>query len=210
MTEPLGAFLEHLEQSGQVVPFELVLRHRREQEVASLPVPEAAPARRSAPAEPPPPRLMPPRPPPLAPGGPAPQSLVPGLAADPRILYGSFANPSPPPGSVLRYLDVDNFGWAPASAGVVAVATPASGATVAMVGDILYVNNAAELPALTIRLPSGPVPGQMAEVGFAHPVTVLSVRDAAGSAVEGAPAEAYGPGNALQFRYIEDGWVFWK
>ena len=123
-TEPLSSFLERVAAGGQVVPFELALRYMREQ--GGLPPPEAAPVppARSATAEPPP----------LVPAGgegrPVPRSLVPGVPADPRVLYGSFANPSPPPGSVLRYFDADNFGWAPASAGVVAVATPASGATV--------------------------------------------------------------------------------
>lgn len=218
MSEPLGAFLGRLEQSGRVVPFELALRHQREQEVASLPPPDVGPASTGGV-----PRLraelrasllrgdlaLPPREP-MVTAAPVPVTVpAPNLAGNfvPGVLYGSSAGLSPD-GS-LQYIDTANFGWLPT--GQVETVVPASGVTVAMEGDLLYVKNAAELAALTIRLPAGPMPGQLAEVGFAHPVTVLSIGDAAGSAVAGAPADAYGPGNALQFRYIGTvGWVFWK
>jgi hypothetical protein len=75
----------------------------------------------------------------------------------------------------------------------------------------LYISNSVELAALTIRLPPDVLPGMLVEIGFAHSVTALAIRNAAGGAIPGAPAEVYGPGNALYFRYIESaGWVFWK
>jgi hypothetical protein len=95
----------------------------------------------------------------------------------------------------------------------VTVVNPASGSTVKMeiTHRSLYVNNNAELPALTIWMPPDAMPGEMVEVGFAHPITVLAVRNAIGGALAGTPTDAYGPGDAIHFRYIDGlGWVYWK
>lgn len=87
---------------------------------------------------------------------------------------------------------------------------PVSGATVALDGDT-YVASAA-LAALTLRMPSMPVPGHRIEVCFAAPVATLAVQDAVGAAVVGAPISAFGPGAALVFRYANGGpgWTYWK
>jgi hypothetical protein len=92
----------------------------------------------------------------------------------------------------------------------ITVLAPISGgtATLPLVGRY-YVNNAAVLASLTIRLPLGSA-GDQVEVGFAHPVTVLIVQDVSGLPVVGAPTNAYGPGAALQFQYIGGVWIYWK
>jgi hypothetical protein len=88
--------------------------------------------------------------------------------------------------------------------------SPASGATLALDGDTYVASGA--LAALTLRLPSMPVPGHRIEVAFAAPVAALTVQDAAGAAVAGAPTNAFGPGAALVFRYANGGpgWTYWK
>ena len=109
--------------------------------------------------------------------------------------------------------------WVPATnqpgptPGPVTVLTPASGDTVTLdhIGPYL-VNNGTTLAALTIRLPSGPTSDDLVEIGFTNPVTALTVQNASGGAIATAPASAYGPGAAIQFRFINStaGWVLWK
>jgi len=91
------------------------------------------------------------------------------------------------------------------------IVAPASGATLTL-ADLrpLYVNNPAVLAALTIRLPAGALSGHLVEIGFANPVTALTIQDSAGVTVPGGPTNAYGPGAALAFRHIGSGWVYWK
>jgi hypothetical protein len=95
----------------------------------------------------------------------------------------------------------------------VTVVNPTTGSTVTMESThrSLYVNNAAELPALTIWMPPGVLPGEMVEIGFAHPITVLAIKNSIGGAVAGTPTSAFGPGDAIHFRYLDTvGWVYWK
>ena len=93
------------------------------------------------------------------------------------------------------------------------IATPVDGGTVVMepTARALYVGNAA-LAALTVLLPAGIGDNELAEICFASPVTALTVLDAASAAVPTAPTSAYGPGAAIQFRFINPGpgWVLWK
>jgi hypothetical protein len=92
-------------------------------------------------------------------------------------------------------------------------ATPASGETVAMepAARALYIGSAA-LAALTVLLPADVGDSELAEICFAAPVTALTVLDAASAAVPTAPTSGYGPGAAIQFRFINPGpgWVLWK
>jgi len=95
----------------------------------------------------------------------------------------------------------------------VRVEHPASGATIVMQGgeSALYVATG-PLDALTVRLPPSFPAGEPFEVSFAAPVSDLMVRDSDGaSTVTGAPTSGYGPGSALQFRYVDAvvGWVYW-
>lgn len=104
MSEALGEFLAGLGREGRVVPFELAERHRREQHVAALPVPEVPVVASPAAVVPPTVRLA--GRPPALPGGlssAAPRVVAGSGPADPRLLYGSFAPPLPPLGGVLRY-----------------------------------------------------------------------------------------------------------
>jgi hypothetical protein len=98
-----------------------------------------------------------------------------------------------------------------AAGGPVTVVAPASGSIVTMTGSSLYVNNPATLASLTIRLPASPTDGGFASLGFAHPVTALTVTTSAGTAIPGAPISAYGPGAALYMRNMSGvGWAYWK
>lgn len=96
----------------------------------------------------------------------------------------------------------------------VTVVVPASGAIVTLTDyKPLYVNNAAALASLFIRLPPPPAtpPGRI-DMSFRSPVTALAVQDAGGAAVAGGPQNAYGPGAGLVFEYVDDiiGWTYWK
>jgi hypothetical protein len=95
----------------------------------------------------------------------------------------------------------------------VAMLSPPSGGTVVL-GSIAphYVNNSSTLASLTILLPPGPNTNDMMEIGFRNPVTSLTIQNSSGVLVASAPTSAYGPGAALQFRFIDTatGWVYWK
>ena len=87
------------------------------------------------------------------------------------------------------------------------VETPASGDTVTMTAPALFVNTGA-LAALTVRLPAGI---EVAEICFAAPVEALTIQDDAGVPVPGGPTNGFGPGAAIQFRFIDSvGWAYWK
>lgn len=92
------------------------------------------------------------------------------------------------------------------------VINPAPGAIVVLT-DLLpvYVNNAAVLASLFIRLPLLAEPDNRVEVSFRNPVTALQVQDGGGAPIGGI-ANAYGPGAALVLEYVDDtiGWVYWK
>lgn len=107
------------------------------------------------------------------------------------------------------------------SGDAVQVVNPSSGTTVVMKANArcLFVNNQSTLAALTVRLPNGAVHGQVVEVAFANPVTVLTVQDGLGAAAaldaptSGAANSAqhykffntrYGAGLAIRK------WVYWK
>lgn len=89
---------------------------------------------------------------------------------------------------------------------------PASGATIVLLGGELALHiESGPLDALTVRLPPDPPIGGLVEISFAAPVADLTVQDAAGETVTTAPTSGYGPGSALQFRYVNTlGWLFWK
>lgn len=91
------------------------------------------------------------------------------------------------------------------------VVTPASGDTVEMLASAraLYSDNA-ELAALTVLLPAGVDEGGLVEICFAAPVTTLTIQDAAAVTVPSAPTNGFGPGAAIQFRYINAIWRYWK
>jgi hypothetical protein len=95
----------------------------------------------------------------------------------------------------------------------VTVATPASGGVVVMQENeqALFVNTA-ELAELTIRLPPAVVGRPPVEICFAASVDELTILDAAGDPIATAPTSAFGPGAAIQMRYVSDtiGWVYWK
>lgn len=103
---------------------------------------------------------------------------------------------------------------APVTGGPVRVVYPETGATIVMGAEVALHVATGPLAALTLRLPPGPALGVLVEVSFALPVTALTVEDAAGMPVAGAPTSGYGPGAALEFRYLEGppgiGWVSWK
>lgn len=90
------------------------------------------------------------------------------------------------------------------------VLVPASGATVVLATiQPVYVNNPATLASLTLRLPPA-VLGDVVEIGFANPVTALTLLTNAGAAIPAAPTNAYGPGAAIQMRFDTPGWIYWK
>ena len=80
--------------------------------------------------------------------------------------------------------------------------TPLTATTVALSGshNFVYVNPAGTIAALTVKLPSNPVPGMAIEFGFGAAVTSLTVQDANGVAVAGATAGVVGTAQA--YRYI--------
>jgi hypothetical protein len=98
-------------------------------------------------------------------------------------------------------------------AGPVRPVYPASGDTISLFacGDAVHVASG-PLAALTVRLPSAPTLGCFVEISFAHPIAALVVTDGVGFPVSGAPSSGYGPGAALQFRYVDAsvGWAYWK
>lgn len=110
----------------------------------------------------------------------------------------SFANPD---GSFLN-----ESGGSP-----VRVAVPATGDTITMRGErALYVNHAADIAALTIMFPSVE-PGEKVEIWFVQAVTALTIKDASGNAVTGAPTAAT-DGLFIVWRFINKtiGWKTWK
>lgn len=110
------------------------------------------------------------------------------------------------PGAPFTVGLVSGGGLTPTQANII---TPISGSTVTLT-DLrpVYVNTN-ELAALTIRLPVV-VLGQVIEIGFKSPVTVLTILTNAGIAIPGAPVNAFGPGSAIQMRFETLGWVYWK
>jgi hypothetical protein len=93
------------------------------------------------------------------------------------------------------------------------VERPASGATIVLLGGQYTLHVASgPLDALTVRLPPDPPIGGLVEISFATPVADLTVQNAAGETVPTAPTSGYGPGAALQFRYVDAtlGWLYWK
>jgi hypothetical protein len=122
-------------------------------------------------------------------------------------LYFFYIDPSGPPGQWTAATNQPG----PGTENVLTV-YPGTGATVTLTGGASNVYVATgPLAALTVRLPPGPVVRDTAQCCFAQPITVLTVQDADGAAVAGAPTSAYGPGAALIFRYVDPGmWVLWK
>lgn len=61
-------------------------------------------------------------------------------------------------------------------------------------------------------LPDTGAEDERVEICFSHPVEALTVTDAAGVPVPDGPTNAYGPGAALFFYWVDDlpGWVYWK
>lgn len=115
----------------------------------------------------------------------------------------------------IYYLDPTGSQWVAATnqqagaAGMVSL-TPSSGDIITVSSDTPNVYIASgTLGSLTIRLPATPPIDRMVQIGFANPVTALTVQDGLGVPVTGAPASAYGPGAALLFRWVPP-WVLWK
>lgn len=95
----------------------------------------------------------------------------------------------------------------------VRVEYPASGATIVLLAEQYALRVATgPLDSLTVRLPPYVPVGGIVEISFALPVADLVIQDAAGEAIPEAPTQAYGPGSAQQFRYVDTtlGWIFWK
>jgi hypothetical protein len=103
---------------------------------------------------------------------------------------------------------------APVSAGPVRVVYPVAGETIVMGSEVALHVATGPLAALTVRLPPGPALGVLVEISFAYPITALTIEDAAGLPVADAPGSGYGPGAALEMRYLEGppgiGWMYWK
>jgi hypothetical protein len=90
------------------------------------------------------------------------------------------------------------------------ILTPASGETVVLPDTRpVYINNPGSYASLAIRMPAAPL-GQMVEISFAHPVSILAMQTSAGVAIPNSPTSAYGPGAALQLRFEAPGWIYWK
>jgi hypothetical protein len=100
----------------------------------------------------------------------------------------------------------------PAVTGAVRVVYPVTGETIVMGTEAALYVASGPLAALTIRLPPSPAPPLLIEISFAYPVTALTIADAAGILIAGAPTSGYGPGAALEFRYLDapPGWLYWK
>lgn len=90
---------------------------------------------------------------------------------------------------------------------------PLTGATiVAPTGQSrIMVNPAGTIAALTIRLPLNPIAGDMIDIGFTQIVTALTLQNAAGVAIAGAPTSG-APGVSIGYTYVSatQGWVRWR
>ena len=106
----------------------------------------------------------------------------------------------------------DGTFFATGAGGPVRVEAPTSGSTIAMMSTerALFVNNGATLAALTVNLPNV-APGEKVELAFKGTITALTVHDAAGGTITGAPTSG-GAGAARVMRYVNKtvGWVLWK
>lgn len=96
------------------------------------------------------------------------------------------------------------------------VLAPATGSTVLIPSTArdVYVNPAATIAALTVRLPGSVANGQQVSIGFGQTVTALTVQDFYGAAVAGAPTTGTAAGGARVLKYIRGasatGWVLWR
>ena len=115
----------------------------------------------------------------------------------------------------VSYQDINSVQWVPASNAAFGVPAtnaiaPGSGDTVVLT-DIrrVYVDNSAPLAALTILLPAA-ASDTVIEIGFRLPVAALTLKSAAGMAIPGAPDSGFGPGAAIQMKFLTSGWVYWK
>lgn len=99
----------------------------------------------------------------------------------------------------------------PPAAAPVHVIAPASGDIVVLTDTRPVYVNTAPLAALTFRLPLGAVPNVVVDISFKSSIAALSMQDAGGTAITGAPSNAFGPGSGLAFQYVDDaiGWVHW-
>jgi hypothetical protein len=102
----------------------------------------------------------------------------------------------------------------PPQIGSITVSNPVSGATITMASTnrSLYINNSTVLAALTIWMPPNVPSGEYVILCFANSITALSIRDDIGGPVSQAPTNAFGPGAAIELRYVDGptGWVYWK
>jgi len=89
---------------------------------------------------------------------------------------------------------------------------PTTGQTYKMVSGQreVYFNHAGTIAALTVWLPPGPKPGDVVSLKFRSIVTTLSVRNAAGVVVTGAPVTATAA-QVQTYRYVDNttGWMYW-
>ena len=89
--------------------------------------------------------------------------------------------------------------------------TPTTGNTIQMSVPSLYLSPAGTLAALTIKLPANPRPGQTATIVSTAAVTTLTMQNAAGVAVAGAPT-ALVASTQVRMQYVSAavGWVWIK
>jgi hypothetical protein len=161
------------------------------------------------------------------------ESLAGGPGGPARAILSSTAPIPASPGDLwwdtvsgqlfVFYMDLSSNQWVPATnqPAPAAVATPApplpanilapaSGETVVLPDTRpVYINNPGPYASLAIRMPAAAL-GQMVEISFANPVSILAMQTSAGVAIPNSPTSAYGPGAALQFRFEAPGWIYWK
>jgi hypothetical protein len=86
--------------------------------------------------------------------------------------------------------------------------TPTTGTTVILPKGTtdVYLNPAGTLAALTVRLPPSPLPGMVVSLASSQTITTLTVQNAAGGAVAGAPTTLAINTN-VYFQYIGTAWA---
>ncbi len=90
---------------------------------------------------------------------------------------------------------------------------PTEGMTITLTEvKTVYINNSATLASLIIKLPQTAAIGDPLEISFRRPVNALAVQNWAGVLIPDGPVNAYGPGAALKFQYVDHTiqWVYWK
>jgi hypothetical protein len=86
--------------------------------------------------------------------------------------------------------------------------TPTTGTTVSVPkgSTEVYLTPAGPLAALTVKLPPSPLPGAVVSLASSQAITALTVQNAAGGAVAGAPTTLAANTN-VYFQYFAPSWV---